>query len=149
MKLTLSSGMILSMASSFMLSTRNCVVAFNNNAALVGLSKNRPFLQHHQLSTKSQHGGSIFSFLSSTQKEMEEEVDPGVVEGTDLRVLKYPHPSLRAENTIITDEELGQFVFVLFIYIYRYHFPHIVVNFYGFFNTPKMNNIRTPQLLEK
>eukprot|EP00594_Rhizosolenia_setigera_P010937 CAMPEP_0178964682 /NCGR_PEP_ID=MMETSP0789-20121207/15819_1 /TAXON_ID=3005 /ORGANISM="Rhizosolenia setigera, Strain CCMP 1694" /LENGTH=259 /DNA_ID=CAMNT_0020649497 /DNA_START=76 /DNA_END=855 /DNA_ORIENTATION=- len=107
MKLTLSSGMILSMASSFMLSTRNCVVAFNNNAALVGLSKNRPFLQHHQLSTKSQRGGSILSFLSSTQKEMEEEVDPGVVEGTDLRVLKYPHPSLRAENAIITDEELA------------------------------------------
>ena len=25
-------------------------------------------------------------------------VDPGEVEGTDLRVLKYPHPALRAEN---------------------------------------------------
>jgi peptide deformylase len=27
-----------------------------------------------------------------------EEVDPGVVEGTDLRIVKYPHPSLRADN---------------------------------------------------
>jgi peptide deformylase len=34
------------------------------------------------------------------------EVDPGVVEGTNLRVLKYPHPSLRAENSIITEDEL-------------------------------------------
>ena len=35
-----------------------------------------------------------------------EEVDPGIVEGTDLRVLKYPHPSLRATNEEISDEEL-------------------------------------------
>lgn len=42
------------------------------------------------------------SYLTATK----EEVDPGVVEGTDLRVLKYPHPSLRAENTIISEEEL-------------------------------------------
>ncbi|CAM9730907.1 unnamed protein product, partial [Laminaria digitata] len=33
--------------------------------------------------------------------KMEEEIDPGVVEGTDLRVLKYPHPALRAENAEI------------------------------------------------
>jgi peptide deformylase len=37
---------------------------------------------------------------------LEKEVDPGVVGGTDLRVLKYPHPSLRAENAEITPEEL-------------------------------------------
>lgn len=35
-----------------------------------------------------------------------EEIDPGVVEGTDLRVLKYPHPSLRDNNLMITTEEL-------------------------------------------
>ncbi len=35
-----------------------------------------------------------------------EEVDPGQVEGTDLRVLKYPHPSLRADNDAVTEEEL-------------------------------------------
>lgn len=36
----------------------------------------------------------------------QEEVDPGRVSGTDLRVLKYPHPALRAENADVTDEEL-------------------------------------------
>ena len=36
----------------------------------------------------------------------QEEVDPGVVIGTDLRVLKYPHCSLRAENAAVTDAEL-------------------------------------------
>jgi peptide deformylase len=37
---------------------------------------------------------------------VDEEVDPGVVEGTDLRVLKYPHPALRAPNSQVTQEEL-------------------------------------------
>lgn len=38
----------------------------------------------------------------------QEEVDPGVVEGTDLRIVKYPHPALRAENAEITVEELKE-----------------------------------------
>lgn len=42
-------------------------------------------------------------FSSSSMKE---EVDPGVVEGTNLRIVKYPHPSLRATNDEITLEEL-------------------------------------------
>lgn len=37
---------------------------------------------------------------------LKDEVDPGVVEGTELRVLKYPHPALRAENAFITEEEI-------------------------------------------
>jgi peptide deformylase len=45
------------------------------------------------------------SQLFSTAKE---EVDPGVVEGTDLRVAKYPHPALRAENAEITKDELKE-----------------------------------------
>ncbi|KAI2488665.1 peptide deformylase [Fragilaria crotonensis] len=36
-----------------------------------------------------------------------EEVDPGKVEGTDLRILKYPHPALRAFNAPVTPEELN------------------------------------------
>jgi peptide deformylase len=36
-----------------------------------------------------------------------EEVDPDHVDGTDLRVLKYPHPALRAPNVEITEEELA------------------------------------------
>eukprot|EP00571_Detonula_confervacea_P013148 CAMPEP_0172310326 /NCGR_PEP_ID=MMETSP1058-20130122/11426_1 /TAXON_ID=83371 /ORGANISM="Detonula confervacea, Strain CCMP 353" /LENGTH=266 /DNA_ID=CAMNT_0013023121 /DNA_START=56 /DNA_END=856 /DNA_ORIENTATION=+ len=35
-----------------------------------------------------------------------EEIDPGPIEGTDLRVLKYPHPALRAPNEEIPMEEL-------------------------------------------
>jgi peptide deformylase len=37
---------------------------------------------------------------------LQEEVDPGAVEGTALRVLKYPHPALRAPNALITEAEL-------------------------------------------
>lgn len=37
---------------------------------------------------------------------LKEEVDPGVVEGTDLRIVKYPHPSLRKPNELVTPEEL-------------------------------------------
>ena len=37
---------------------------------------------------------------------VKEEVDPGVVEGTDLQIVKYPHPALRRENSEITKEEL-------------------------------------------
>ena len=36
----------------------------------------------------------------------QEEIDPGKVEGTDLRILKYPHPALRAVNAEITPDEL-------------------------------------------
>jgi hypothetical protein len=43
----------------------------------------------------------------------EEEVDPGDIPGTNLRVLKYPHPQLRAADEEITtfDDNLKQ-VFV-------------------------------------
>lgn len=37
---------------------------------------------------------------------LKEEVDPGVVPGTDLRVAKYPAPFLRLANTEITQDEL-------------------------------------------
>lgn len=50
----------------------------------------------------------------------EEEVDPGVVEGTDLRVLKYPHPSLRAFDEEVTEfnEELKQTLKEMFLVMY-------------------------------
>jgi peptide deformylase len=44
-------------------------------------------------------------FSSPPQKE---EVDPGVVPGTNLRIVKYPRPALRAENAEITVEELKE-----------------------------------------
>jgi peptide deformylase len=46
----------------------------------------------------------FMSALYSSAKE----VDPGVVEGTDLLIAKYPRPSLRAENAEISVEELKE-----------------------------------------
>jgi peptide deformylase len=48
----------------------------------------------------------LSSSSSSSSSSPVEEVDPGVVEGTNLRVLKYPHPSLRAPNAEVTSEEI-------------------------------------------
>jgi len=50
----------------------------------------------------------------------EEEVDPGVVEGTDLRVLKYPHPALRAHDEEVTvfDGALRKTVTEMFLVMY-------------------------------
>jgi len=50
----------------------------------------------------------------------EEEVDPGVVAGTDLRVLKYPHPSLRAPDGEVTefDDALKKIVREMFLVMY-------------------------------
>ncbi len=45
---------------------------------------------------------------STTTATPEEEVDPGVVEGTSLRILKYPHPLLRSENAEFTKAELPE-----------------------------------------
>jgi peptide deformylase len=36
----------------------------------------------------------------------QQEVDPGKVEGTNLRIVKYPDPALRAPNVEVTMEEL-------------------------------------------
>lgn len=38
---------------------------------------------------------------------VEGEVDPGAVEGTSLRILKYPHPLLRAENAVVAEDEFN------------------------------------------
>jgi peptide deformylase len=47
-------------------------------------------------------------FMSQLFSAPKEEVDPGIVEGTDLRIVKYPHPALRADNAEITKEELKE-----------------------------------------
>jgi peptide deformylase len=44
--------------------------------------------------------------LTSLLASLQEEVDPGKVDGTDLRIIKYPHPALRRENAEVTPEEL-------------------------------------------
>ena len=43
---------------------------------------------------------------NNNNNNKKEEVDPGVVQGTDLRIVKYPHPALRNENKEISLEEL-------------------------------------------
>jgi len=53
---------------------------------------------------KAAASNTAWLVLSAMQQE---EVDPGIVAGTDLRVLKYPHPALRAKNADITDAELN------------------------------------------
>ena len=51
-------------------------------------------------------GSEILSSLFSSPPT-KEEIDPGAVEGTDYRIVKYPHPSLRAENVdvVLPDEQ--------------------------------------------
>jgi len=51
---------------------------------------------------------------------MEEEVDPGKVEGTDLRILKYPHPKLRAPDEEVSefDDNLKKTVKEMFLVMY-------------------------------
>lgn len=45
--------------------------------------------------------------VTRTTRLFSTEIDPGVVAGTDFRVLKYPHPALRASNALVTDEEMA------------------------------------------
>lgn len=55
--------------------------------------------------TKTVDGGIFTSLFSSTLPK--EEIDPGEVDGTDLRIVKYPHPSLRSDNVevVLPDDE--------------------------------------------
>lgn len=58
----------------------------------------------HQSNDNDRFGILTSLFSSPPSKE---EVDPGAVEGTDYRIVKYPHPSLRAENAevVLPDEQ--------------------------------------------
>ncbi|CAN8073484.1 unnamed protein product [Agarophyton chilense] len=38
---------------------------------------------------------------NAQEASISDEIDPGIVEGTSLRILKYPHPLLRAENETV------------------------------------------------
>jgi len=50
----------------------------------------------------------------------EDEINPGAVAGTDLRILEYPHPLLRAENAEVTefDDELKKLTKEMFAIMY-------------------------------
>ena len=73
----------------------------------------KPHSHHLSATTRGirSKSGSFFTRLQSGfGKKLfgKEEVDPGKVEGTDLRILKYPHPKLRNDNDIISsfDDEI-------------------------------------------
>ncbi|KAJ8906088.1 hypothetical protein NDN08_002587 [Rhodosorus marinus] len=56
----------------------------------------------------------------SAETVLEEEVDPGVVEGTGLSIVKYPHPVLRRDNEEVTlfDDELAKLARNMFKVMY-------------------------------
>lgn len=56
----------------------------------------------------SNTASSIFESLGLWGVSVGKEIDPGNVKGTKLKILKYPHPKLRADNEAITvfDDEL-------------------------------------------
>jgi len=66
----------------------------------------------------------VFSLRSSETDTMVEndgeEFDPGEIEGTDLRVLKYPHPKLRADDAEVDvfDDDLKKTIKELFMVMY-------------------------------
>jgi len=76
--------------------SRSAVIAFQPSTRTFA-SRTAPFLSQR----KEQ------AHLSKLLSSLKEEVDPGDVAGTDMRVLKYPHPALRAPNAEITEEELA------------------------------------------
>ena len=73
---------------------RNTITQSVTQRSLITITNSRI---HHQ-----QRPRKVTNRYMST----EEEVDPVDIPGTDLRVLKYPHPSLRKPNQEITEEEL-------------------------------------------
>lgn len=65
-----------------------------------------PLSGYYYTQQRSNSIKQITQLFMSSPPPIEEEVNPGKVDGTDLRVLEYPHPSLRAENAEITKEEI-------------------------------------------
>lgn len=72
----------------------------------LGTPPKRAFLGALLRRQRERFGGSLFA--SADVAPVEEEVDPGAVEGTDLRVLRYPHPLLRAENAEVGEDEMDE-----------------------------------------
>jgi peptide deformylase len=67
---------------------------------------NNVIFHSQRFSLSTTHISSLFS--SPSNNKVEVEIDPGVVDGTDLRIVKYPHPALRAENDEVTMEDLKE-----------------------------------------
>ena len=61
----------------------------------------RPYRRPFSTSKKASPQGFLWQLFG-----VENEVNPGVVEGTDLRIVEYPHPALRAANDEISEEDV-------------------------------------------
>jgi hypothetical protein len=83
--------------------TEGCVLVHTRSHIHTGLCTGVPFSHTDSLNALHRHRGTSarrWQWLPSGLY-VKEEVDPGTVEGTSLRVLKYPHPSLRAPNELV------------------------------------------------
>lgn len=60
------------------------------------------------------------SAASHSTPPVEEEINPGAVDGTDLRILEYPHPLLRAPNSEVVsfDDSLRKLTQEMFAIMY-------------------------------
>eukprot|EP00535_Pseudo-nitzschia_heimii_P004771 CAMPEP_0197183024 /NCGR_PEP_ID=MMETSP1423-20130617/7288_1 /TAXON_ID=476441 /ORGANISM="Pseudo-nitzschia heimii, Strain UNC1101" /LENGTH=261 /DNA_ID=CAMNT_0042633549 /DNA_START=142 /DNA_END=927 /DNA_ORIENTATION=+ len=88
----------------------NAIAFVKNNR--ISRSSETNSLQRSIATTKPVHQSNDFErsgILSSlfSSPPAKEEIDPGAVEGTNYRIVKYPHPSLRAENVdvVLPDEQ--------------------------------------------
>ena len=79
-----------------------CVVSRRNGCFKGPLSS---VDRSHRRSTRAMEGICRL-FSSNNPLGVDEEVDPGAVPGTDYRIVKYPHPSLRLNNEECTPEQV-------------------------------------------
>lgn len=86
---------------------------------LLSFSRSASFV--FRLPKRSTHHQRAFT-QTPTLSAHQDEVDPGAVAGTDLRIVKYPHPSLRAENAVIDnvqdDKEISRIAKEMFLVMY-------------------------------
>jgi len=98
-----SSGMVLPTAFAFVNNPHGC----RRPSITATTTTSDRCCRHHSIATttnalyqnsKEYEGRGILIPPLFSSPPSKEEVDPGTVEGTDLRIVKYPHPSLRAKN---------------------------------------------------
>lgn len=74
--------------------------------AVICMSRSSKVFSSTQLGSMARQLSTSPRSILSPLLSLKEEVDPGIVEGTELRIVKYPHPALRAKNEEVTLEEL-------------------------------------------
>lgn len=84
--------------------TRRPVCVYSKSCAIRQLTARAAPRRQAAVAYMSSEGTPAVEKIEAPASMMDDEVDPGEIEGTDLRVLKYPHPALRAEN-----EEIEEF----------------------------------------